>query len=367
MTEVAAAADFSHIRYAQCWEDADILTQALALKPGAHCLSIASAGDNSFSLLAAGAGRVVAVDLNPAQIACVELRRAAWRVLEHGEFLQLLGARECADRASLYRRCAPMLPDAARRFWDAHPALIAGGHGSAGKFERYFETFRRRVLPLVHRRKNVLSLLEPRTPEARRAFYQREWNTWRWRALFRVFFSRFVMGRLGRDPRFFKYVEGSVADRILSRTRHALETLDPSQNPYLHWILTGTFRDALPHALREEHYLTVRSRLNDLVVHTGSIESWLEAHPQERFDGFNLSDIFEYMSEESMAALYGRLLAAANPGARLVYWNMLAPRQCPPCFVENVARHAEEAAALLKLDKAWFYSALHIEEVKESA
>lgn len=367
MTEVAAAADFSRIRYAQCWEDADILTQALAMKPGAHCLSIASAGENSFSLLAAGAGRVVAVDLNPAQIACVELRRAAWRVLEHHEFLQMLGARECTGRLALYRRCAPLLPDSVRAFWDAQPALIAEGCGSAGKFEHYFATFRRRVLPLVHRRRKVLSLLEPRTPEARREFYRCEWNTWRWRALFRVFFSRFVMGRLGRDPRFFKYVEGSVADRILARTRHALEVLDPSQNPYLHWILTGTFGSALPHALREEHYLAVRSRLDDLVVHTGSIESWLEAHPEARFDGFNLSDIFEYMSEESMEALYGRLLAVSNPGARLVYWNMLAPRQCPPGFAAMVVRHAEEAAALLAQDKAWFYSALHIEEVKQPA
>ncbi len=30
------------------------------------------------------------------------------------------------------------------------------------------------------------------------------------------------MGRLGRDPEFFRYVEGSVAERILERVEYAL-------------------------------------------------------------------------------------------------------------------------------------------------
>ena len=74
-------------------------------------------------------------------------------------------------------------------------------------------------------------LLEPRTPEERRRFYEQRWDTWRWRLLFRLFFSRTVMGRLGRDPEFFRYVEGDVAASILARTRHALTVLDPADNP----------------------------------------------------------------------------------------------------------------------------------------
>jgi len=163
MTEVAAATNFSRIRYAQCWEDADILTAALKVRPDGSYLSIASAGDNSFSLLAAGAGHVVAVDMNPAQLACVELRRAAFRALEHHEFLQLLGSRECPDRAALYARCVPFLPENVRNFWDGQPELIADGHGGAGKFERYFGLFRERILPLVHGRRKVMALLAPRS------------------------------------------------------------------------------------------------------------------------------------------------------------------------------------------------------------
>ncbi len=76
-TEAAARADFSQIRYAQVWEDADILLTALDIQPTDTVVSIASAGDNALALLGAGAARVVALDLNPAQLACLELRVSA--------------------------------------------------------------------------------------------------------------------------------------------------------------------------------------------------------------------------------------------------------------------------------------------------
>jgi S-adenosylmethionine-diacylglycerol 3-amino-3-carboxypropyl transferase len=294
----------------------------------------------------------------------VELRRAAYSVLEHQELLELIGSRPCEDRFALLDRCLPKLSADIAEFWTKQPELVRYGIGASGKFESYFRKFREKALPLVHSRKTVLSLLEPRDPEARQRFYDEKWNTWRWRLLFQFFFSRFVMGRLGRDPRFFKYVEGSVADRILTRTRHALTELSPAENPYLHWILTGTHGHSLPHALREENFNNIRQNLDRLEVFHGSIEDYLAANPQSKFDGFNLSDIFEYMSEETTSQLYTQLLTAAAPGSRLAYWNMLAPRQCPSALTSRVHLHTNLGADLLAKDKAFFYSAFRVEEVK---
>ncbi|MCC6988770.1 MAG: DUF3419 family protein, partial [Acidobacteria bacterium] len=101
---VAHDADFSAIRYAQCWEDADVLVAALAPQPGQTLVSIASAGDNTLALLIGRPARVVAVDLSAAQLACLELRVAAYRALTHEQLLQLIGSRPCADRRGLYAR-----------------------------------------------------------------------------------------------------------------------------------------------------------------------------------------------------------------------------------------------------------------------
>jgi S-adenosylmethionine-diacylglycerol 3-amino-3-carboxypropyl transferase len=361
-SEIQHRADFSAIRYAQCWEDSRLLIAALE-PAGRDCLSIGSAGDNSFALLAGGAKSVTAVEMNAAQIACIELRRAAYLTLDHGEFLDLLGSRLCPDRMKLYHACRDKLPEPVRQFWDAMPEAIKRGIGSAGKFERYFALFRNWILPLAHGRKRVLSLLEPRSPEERLKFYHEVWDNRRWRWIFQMFFSRTAMGALGRDPEFFKYVEGSVADRILKRTRHALVELDPSENPYLHWILTGTHGSDLPEALEERNFEYIRTALSEdrFVVVQSPLEAWLAANPTSRYDAFNLSDIFEYMNDSNTGDLLEKIIDASNPGARLAYWNMLAPRSRPEALADRLKPC--ESESFFAEDRAFFYSRFVVEEV----
>src|SRR5919204_777007 len=108
-SEIAAKADFTGVRYAQCWEDADILVDALEVGPDDVVLSIASAGDNALALLARRPARVVALDLSPAQLACLELRVAAYRELDHAELLELIGPTPSERRPALYQRCRSRL------------------------------------------------------------------------------------------------------------------------------------------------------------------------------------------------------------------------------------------------------------------
>ena len=207
-TEASDHADFSAIRYAQVWEDADVLLEALDVQPGDTCLSIASAGDNALALLTRDPGRVIAVDLNPAQLACLKLRIAAYQTLEHEELLTLIGSRNpeggagVSLRRELYQRCSKLIDESTRRFWNAHPQEIDLGIGTAGKFERYFSLFRRFVLPLVHRRATVNELLQHHEPIERRRFYHERWNTRRWRLLFKLFFLSVSFRSTRPRPRF---------------------------------------------------------------------------------------------------------------------------------------------------------------------
>ncbi len=359
-SDIENRADFSRVRYGQCWEDADVLLDALDVQSGHVCLSIASAGDNTLALLARKPERVIALDLSAAQLACLELRVAAYRELAHAELLEVIGSRPSRRRRQLYKRCRPLLSLRARDFWDAHSDDIDRGIGGAGKFERYFALFRR-LLPLIHSRKKIERLFDCSTVEERERFYDKEWNTRAWRGMFQVFFSRRVMGWLGRDPSFFRYVEGSVASRILERVRHALVALDPRENPYLQWILTGRHATALPFALREENFEAIRANLDRLEWRREPLEKFLLS--DEKFDRFNLSDIFEYISLESYHHLLDRLILASRSRARLAYWNMLARRGRPLSVADRVRSLNSLAAALHQKDKAFFYSAFVVEEV----
>ncbi|HSM36343.1 MAG TPA: DUF3419 family protein, partial [Longimicrobiales bacterium] len=220
-------------------------------------------------------------------------------------------------------------------------------------------TFRTRVLPLIHAPRTVEALLRERSVEGRRAFHDDVWDNRRWRFLFRLFFSRFVMGRLGRDPAFFHHVDGPVASRILARSRHALSTLPTHTNPHLAYIMTGNYRrGALPRYLRPEHRGHVRDRIGRLRLVRGSVEEI-----QGPFDGFNLSDVFEYMSPGDHERVYAALLASARRGARLVYWSLLAGRAAPAAAAQRARPLTELARALHERDAAWFYESLHVDEV----
>ena len=364
-SERAAMRDSSVIRYAQVWEDADVLLAGLDVRPGDVCVSIASAGDNALALLTKNPSRVIALDVSQAQLACLELRVAAYRTLAHPELLELVGSRPSNRRAALYARCRQALGGDARAFWDCRSSDIEGGIGAAGRFERYLALFRRRILPLVHRRSAVSDLLRPKTADARRSFHDVRWNTWTWRLLFRVFFSRPVMAHLGRDPGCFNFVDTPVAAAVLERTRHALTDLDPSTNPYVHWILTGRHGESLPCALRPEHFETIRANLDRLEWHCLSLEAFVGRSPAQQFDRLNLSDVFEYVSPTHYETLLKAIVRCSRPGARLAYWNMLVPRRRPDHLASRLRALDQLAGTLHARDRAFFYGAFRVEEVSE--
>jgi len=361
--EISKYADFGIIRYAQLWEDTDVLLPALGDQKGKTLVSICAAGDNALAMLTLDPKKVVAIDLSAAQISCLKLRMAAYRILNHGEFIELSGSRLSTRRAALLDKVASSLDAENQAFWLARKEdVIAYGFGGVGKFERFFRIFHNKILPLVQSKEKIKSVLQSKPYAEREVFLNTEWNHWRWRLMLKVFFSNFVMGKLGRDPAFFAHVDGSLSNHVAGRLKHAIVDLDPSQNPYLHWVLRGYHNQALPLPWRKEHYETIRDRLHRLDIRQGSLEAFVANG--EKADGFNLSDIFEYMSEEVFNDVYASIVSASNPKARLVYWNMMVPRRRPETLADRIETLTEVEAIGKANDKAFFYSDFITEVVK---
>lgn len=361
MSDISRRASFEIIRYANCWEDASILIKGLNIGPGMRCLSIASGGDNSLAMLAHDPELVVAADISGAQVACTELKCAAIGRLDYDHFLRFAGFRESVEsRLESYRGLREHLTADTREFWDNRPEILTEGIIHGGKFERYFHLFRRRVLRLVHSQRQSAELLREKSRREREEFYSRKWDTWRWRLIFKVFFSRFVMGRMGRDPEFFRYVEGDVAGRILRRVEHALTVLPTHDNPFMTYILTGNFGKALPLYARPEYFPKVRENLDRLLIVKGTIGDGA-AKAGGRFHALNLSDIFEYMNPTEFQGVAEELLGYCAPGARLAYWNMLVPRRISAILPERAEYLAALSEELLLEDRAFFYQAFHVD------
>ena len=356
-------ASFDMVRYANVWEDGLLLLEAFAPLRGRRMVSICSSGDNALALLALDPCEVLAIDLNPAQIACLDIRCAAIRELEREDVLAFLGFEGKPDyREKTYALLRSQIPQPSREFWDARIQDVRNGVIHAGKFERYFQAFRRWILPLIHGKSKCKTLISFEQAQEQARFYDTVWNNRRWRLLFRFFFSRTVMGYMGRDPEFFRFVEGSVAERILKRVELAIRSLEGTKNPWLQYIVSGNFVSALPPYLEAHNFAVVKANLAALHSHLGAVDSALTGKSAV-VSGYNLSDIFEYMDEALFREVSRHLLDTAAPASRFAYWNMLVPRSMAACAPERVRAQEELAQSLFYKDRTFFYSAFHVDEV----
>ena len=353
MNDIAKRARFDFVRYANCWEDADILLEALRIKKGDRCLSIASSGDNSLSMLVHDPEIVVAVDLNATQLACLELRIAAFKTLSYPKVLELLGVSESTEKNQLFATVQKFLSPDSARFFEKNWGEIGGDILSFGKFELYFSLFRKKILPFIHRKQTLHELLQEKDRDARERFFKSRWNTFRYRLLFQIFFSKFVMGKLGRDPAFFSHAKGDLAKRLLKRVEHAVVTLPTHTNPYLHFIMTGNFSStALPHYLREENFKKIKDNIDRISLFHGDLSQACE-YWKEGFDVFNLSDIFEYMNINLTEESFSILEKSSRDSARIAFWNMMVDRFIPEKSVFCIDSALSEK--LFRKDKAFFY------------
>lgn len=360
-SEIEQRTNFNIIRYAQCWEDAEILTKALDIKPTDKILSVASAGDNAFAMLVHNPKKILAVDLSFEQIACCELRKACYKYLSYDEFIFFSGVKDNKiqpDRIFIYDIIKNQLPLEIKSFWDANLKNIEKGFMTIGKFENYFNIFRTKVIPLIHTRKIINELLQEKTLEEQKEFYNNVWNTKRWRGMFNIFFSNKVMGKLGRDEEFYKYVQNKNSETIFLRAEHALTNIKNHENPYLNFILNGKYNEYLPMALQKENFEIIKNNLDKIEFKQMSIE---DAINEDNFTCYNLSDIFEYMSQSTMDDIYLNILKQSPSGSKIAYWNMLVDRKC--IYTDKVKYDRNYCQELLKEDKAFFYSDFVLEKI----
>jgi S-adenosylmethionine-diacylglycerol 3-amino-3-carboxypropyl transferase len=364
-TEIPAAADAGALLTAQCWEDADTLLAALEIQPGETVVSVGSGGDNTLALLLANPARVIGVDPDSSQIACCQLKTIAYRKLGYGEYLEFTGSRSGNRRRSLLDECLPGATNEQLRTWWMTKGIDTHGLSGVGQFERELGRFRVRLLPFAQSQGKVDALLKPTDLQSRREFFDRAWNSLRWRFLFKNGFSRAASIAVGQQAGLLDRGNNEITDSALARFRHLVVDLDPTENPYLHWFLRGYHGDALPLAMRTRHHGVIRDRLDRISWLDQSLEGTLGALPAKSVDRFNLGAMFEPTSEAAYHHLLKAIVRAARPGARLVYWNNLARRSRPESMCRELRPLEKLTSFLNPSDKSLFSQRLVIEEVTQ--
>ncbi len=355
------------IRYSQVWEDYELLVKGLKIDGDDNILSIASAGCNAMALLLEEPSSVTAVDLNPSQCAIVHLKKAAILQLEHAEFAILMGARGTPeDRWPLYTRIKDSIPEDAQIFWDHHREIIEHGILHCGRLEKYFRVFQEGFIAKAATAEQLRAYLNLSDAEEQSSFFEKIFGNEKFAEAFKQYTSRNMITTHGRDESQFRFVEvEDVGQHFYDRFRYTCTQVPTSGNFYQEYLLTSEYSDLEvgPPYLRPSNFQKLRELMPRLEILTKGLDECLFDHEEGFYSKANLSDLFEYLSPEVTEDFLRKLATRMRPGGRLAYWNLLVNRQRPESLSDWLKPHEEEAQALWKQDRAFFYGAFHLEEI----
>ncbi len=337
-----------YIHYSNCHEDIDFVASKVRGQPKT-ILSVASALDNCLALLLMNPQQIVAIDSNPAQIALCKLKKCAIQRLNYQDFLVLLGVSE-GDSLEIYNKLKDFLDVNTAEYFDKNLFLISQTKlVHCGRFEYYFQLFKSKILPLVHSKKTVEVFMSAQNLAEQQQIYTTKFNNLRFRLMFKLFFSQFVMKRLGRDKQYFKYNQGNLAGMLKDKFQHGVFNNLNKNNPYLQYVVFNQFK-TLPTYLQRENFEIIKQRIDRLQIKEISFEQ--EITCGNKYDFLYLSDIFEYMSIEKTHQISKQIDECLNDGAQVLFFNMMNERR----LVGNLKEEQLDQTN----DRAFYYKACYM-------
>ena len=334
---VLGGAKEDRLFFAQVREDPLLEIDALAPLTDAKVVVVSSGGCTAFSLLAAGAKEVVAVDLNSTQNHLVELKAVALRRLVTPELMSFLGVAPGTPRrrARTYAMLRAYLSNDCVRFWDGHDSMIARGALCCGVSERFIAAVVGVVKLLIHDEKRINQLLDLENLDEQKEFFEREWNNRRWKLLFPLLLNRWTFSRT-YDPAFFREVDNpSFAAHFRKLLEHALCEVPVRTNYFLHQMLAGTYSQregGMPPYLDRSRREVVRGTLDRLQLVDGGYAEYLATCGDSSVDAFALSNICEWLDQQGIEILFEQVIRVARPGARLCFRNFVGHTPIPERF-----------------------------------
>ena len=346
------------LNYAQVREDPLLEIEALRLSSDDTVIAISSGGCTALSLLAAGAGRVVAVDINRAQNHLVELKLAAILRLPDAEVVAFVGgsAATSEQRLHLYRRLRGSLSSAAQEYWDARVEQIGRGIIEAGVTEGFVRSVVTALRTAVHSEGTIRRLLSLKSVEEQREFYDQVWNNWRWKLSFPLLLNRWVFDRV-YTPDYFRYMnDPRFSAHFRERAEHTLTEIGVANNYFLHQMLDGRYllevEGGVPPYLSGVGMEAIRSNADCLTLVDGSYTEYLCGCAGESVSAFVISNICEWLPPEGVEEVFAQIARVAAPGARLCFRNFVGWTEVPEHRRSVIVEDRALGGRLMRVDRS---------------
>jgi S-adenosylmethionine:diacylglycerol 3-amino-3-carboxypropyl transferase len=320
------------IVFTRAWEDDRLDVASLRIQPGERVLCIAAAGDVPLALAAAGAGEVVAVDLNPAQLHLTALKVGA-AGLDAGERYRWFEAGRVENPEARYRRVIrPSLADDDGAFWDRHIGVFESDfhrHAGVGRSLHWVGRALRVLVPSL--RRQIESFDDPSE--------QQRW--WRAKVEPRLFgpFSHWLarhtpaLSPLAPNQHELKRMrEGGYSYAIAKRIDGVLGQTLARRHPWWRPAFSGRVVDEGDGAAWLDADLATQVTASQgaiRLVH-GDLTQSVAGMPPGHFDAATISNVPDWLDDAAAARLADALAIAVRPGGRVLVRSILPDGGLPP-------------------------------------
>lgn len=309
-----------------------------SLAPGASAMMIASGGETAVCLARQPLGRLVLVDMNPAQLALTRCRFHLAENFPPAESMRLLGHAEMPGEArrekwaAIFRELG--LPENVFGNPDRTASL---GPDHCGRYEAAFAELRRLLLPFSA---EVTGFLESREPIAPPAAIDAAFS----QALsLENLVALFGEGATQNPRRPFH-------EHFAAQLRDICTRMPPAENPWIWQLLAGKFPPAAPYDwLLVDAPPTVQPEY----LHSSMLAA-LEAAPEAFLDFLHLSNILDWLSPVEARETLSAAHRALRPGGSLIIRQLNSSLDIPSLF-PGLAWDAEHGRRLRLADRSFFY------------
>lgn len=375
--EATFARLFSSFVYPQIWEDPLVDIDALAINPDTRMIAIASGGCNVMSYLTRSPKRLIAVDLNPAHLALLELKLVAARHLDsHAAFFRLFADAQSDTNIELFdQQLVGRLSIESLDFWQSR---TLSGRRRIDFFRTglYRQGLLGRSISAAHLLCRVLGCRLDRLVAAeshdalKRAFDDEVAPILNSRLIRLLFRYPTTLFGLGIPPRQYDALMAEDPTRpvnvIRERVERLLTAFPLDENYFAHQALTHRYGRSLPPYLQADAFDAIKAGAPTVERHHDTITSVLSREGNDSLDGYVLLDAQDWMDGDQLCDLWKAITRTAAPGGRFIFRS--AGRQ-PPLFnalpheiTRQWRRLDDMSERLHKQDRSGIYGAFHVFE-----
>ncbi len=333
------------LAFAQVREDPRLdLELARSIPEGGTVVMIASGGETA-ACLGRLPLRLVAVDMNPAQLA---LARVKWRLAgtEAAEEVAALLGHLPMPAVERRRRMKDLLDqlDLEEEVFGPPEWIAERGVDHGGRYEVCFAELRARLEPWRGELQAMLNSERPLVDFG---------GAWLDEAFGKVMSLDNLVCLFGKEAT--QNPRRSFSDHFAERTREVIGRMPPRSNPFLWQILAGCFAPGCRYDWLEED----RPMIAEVEWRQGKMDAVLDSMSAESADLVHLSNILDWLSPGEAEATLRSACRVLKPGGRVIVRQLNSTLEIGGLDA-GIAWDVERGKAMEARDRSYFYPRIHV-------